>query len=71
MNLKEAIEERDRKWVLYLIAEREQERWAVGEELCILIGFTMLKDTKAGILLGEQLRDYMNHYLKRRVLKEE
>ena len=54
---------------------REQERWEVGEELCILIGNKMLEDTKTGELLGEQLRDYMNNYLKvggsRQALKEE
>jgi len=50
---------------------KKRERWVVGEELCILIGNTMLKDTKAGILLGEQLRDYMNHYLKGQALKGE
>ncbi len=45
-------------------AIRKATRWEVGEELCILIGNKMLEDTKAGELLGEQLRDYMNHYLK-------
>ena len=43
---------------------KAQERWAVGEELCCLIGNLMLEDKEAGILLGNQLNEYMKNYLK-------
>jgi len=42
----------------------KQERWNVGEELCCLIGNLMLRDMSAGRLLGDQLKDYINNYLK-------
>jgi len=43
---------------------RQDERWKVGEELCCLIGNTMLRDIEAGKLLGSQLNEYMKQYLK-------
>ncbi len=57
-------------WVSHIIALfneeeiRKQERWNVGEELCCIIGNKMLEDMDAGILLGNQLQDYMNQSLK-------
>jgi len=43
---------------------KRQTRWEVGEELCCLIGNKMLEDMEAGKLLGNQLEEYMKHYLK-------
>ncbi|MBU1173096.1 MAG: hypothetical protein KKD44_26330 [Proteobacteria bacterium] len=43
---------------------KKQERWNVGEELCCLIGNLMLVDKEKGKLLGDQLNEYMKHYLK-------
>jgi len=45
-------------------AGEKQARWDVGEELCCLIGNLMLGDMEAGKLLGNQLEEYMKHYLK-------
>jgi len=43
---------------------RATERWTVGEELCCLIGNLMLEDREAGILLGNQLKEYMKWHLR-------